>query len=129
MLETTSLSAQDVPPYGRFVAQLFFRSDPVLDNPYRVRHRVDDTTHELGRPWFSAFKHANLLGCQSGAGVPTPVDDVDYLPFPETLIFICFGLDSSRLAICRVKTPLRYSARMFSELTVFGKVKLRVNEP
>ena len=64
-----------------------------------------------------------------GAGVPTPVDDVDYLPFPETLIFICFGLDSSRLAICRVKTPLRYSARMFSELTVFGSEKLLMNEP
>ena len=30
-----------------------------------------------------------------------------YLPFAETLILICFGLDSSRLAICRVKTPLR----------------------
>src|SRR5260370_42684156 len=54
---------------------------------------------------------------------------VSYLPFAETLILICFGLDSSRLAICRVKTPLRYSARMFSELTVFGREKLRMNAP
>jgi len=106
VLETTSLSAQDVPPAGRFVAQLFFGSDPVLDNPSRVLHRVEDTAHELGEPWFSASKHGNLLGFQSGAGAPTPVFDVDYLPFPETLIFICFGLDSARLAICRVKTPL-----------------------
>ena len=47
---------------------------------------------------------------------------MDYLPFAETLIFICFGLDSSRFARCRVKTPLRYSARMFSELTVLGSL-------
>ena len=31
----------------------------------------------------------------------------DYLPFAVTLILICFGLDSSRLAICSVRTPLR----------------------
>ena len=65
----------------------------------------------------------------TGADVPAPVYDVDYLPFAETLILICFGLDSSRFAICSVKTPLRYSARMFSELTVFGREKLRVKEP
>ena len=108
MLETTSLSAQDVPPYYRFVVQLFFVSDPVLDNPSGVRERVEDTTHELGEPWFSASQHANLLGCQSGAGVPTPVDDVDYLPrAAETLILICFGFDSSRFDMRTVKTPLR----------------------
>jgi hypothetical protein len=39
------------------------------------------------------------------------------LAFPEALIFICFGLDSSRFAIRTVKAPLRYSARMLSELT------------
>ena len=117
----------------RFVIQRIFGSDPVLDVfplfAAALKIQCISEMRDLFFRWFSAFKHGNLLGCQSGAGAPTPVDDVDYLPFPETLIFICFGLDSSRLAICRVKTPLRYSARMFSGLTVFGKVKLLVNEP
>ena len=51
-----------------------------------------------------------------------PVQEIcDYLPFAETLILICFRFDSSRLARCSVKTPLRYSARMFSGLTVLGR--------
>ena len=66
----------------------------------------------------------------TGARAPTSAYEMlNYLPFAETLILICFGLDSSSFAICRVKTPLRYSARMFSELTVFGREKLRMNEP
>jgi hypothetical protein len=31
---------------------------------------------------------------------------VDYLPFAETLILICFGLDSSRFAICKIRRVL-----------------------
>jgi|HubBroStandDraft_6_1064221.scaffolds.fasta_scaffold24073_6 hypothetical protein len=72
---------------------------------------------------------ATSLVVSTGAEEPAPAHDVDYLPYPETLILICFGLDSSRLAICRVKTPLRYSARMLSAVTVFGREKLRVKEP
>ncbi len=80
--------------------------------------------------WFCVSKPGNILGSQHGGrSVDLRVRGVDYWPFPETLILICFGLDSSRFAICRVKTPLRYSARMFSELTVFGREKLRVNGP
>lgn len=72
---------------------------------------------------------ASLVVSREAGALTSVCGDVDYLPFAETLIFICFGLDSSSFAICRVKTPLRYSARMLSELTVFGKEKLRMNEP
>jgi hypothetical protein len=119
----------------RFVAQLFFGSNPVLDIfsvfAAALKIQLMSQASDLFSQWFSQSNHCNLLGCQYGAGVPTDlrISDVDYLPFAEMLIFICFGLDSSRFAICRVKTPLRYSARMLSELTVFGSEKLRVNGP
>ena len=90
--------------------QLFFGPNPVFDI-------------------FSVFAAALNIQLMSSASRPLHIRNVDYLPFAETLIFICFGLDSSRFAICRVKTPLRYSARMLSELTVFGREKLRMNEP
>src|SRR5216684_2298761 len=119
----------------RFVAQLFFGSNPVLDIfpvfAPALKIQLMSPASDLFSRWFSESNHCNLLGCQDGAGAPTDLRmrDVDYLPFAETLIFICFGLDSSRFAICRLKTPLRYSARMLSELTVFGREKLRVNGP
>ena len=47
-----------------------------------------------------------VVGTRGECG-PSHVKVLDYLPFAETLILICLGLDSSRLAICRVKTPLR----------------------
>src|SRR6266446_9407446 len=118
-----------------FVAELFFGSNPVLDIfsvfAPALKIQLMSPASDLFSRWFSESNHCNLLGCQDGAGAPTDLRkvDVDYLPFAETLIFICFGLDSSRFAICRVKTPLRYSARMLSELTVFGREKLRVNGP
>src|SRR6266581_6347085 len=119
----------------RFVAQLFFGSNPVLDIfsvfAAALKIQLMSPASDLFSRWFSESNHCNLFGCQDGAGAPTDLRmrDVDYLPFAETLIFICFGLDSSRFAICRLKTPLRYSARMLSELTVFGREKLRVNGP
>jgi len=119
----------------RFVAQLFFGSIPVLDIfsvfAAALKIQLMSSASDLFSRWFSESNHCNLLGCQDGAGAPTDLRmrDVDYLPFAETVIFICFGLDSSRFAICRLKTPLRYSARTLSELTVFGSEKLRVNGP
>jgi hypothetical protein len=117
----------------RFVTQLFFGSNPVLDIfpvvAAALKIQIMRKASDLFSRWFSASKHGNLLGCL-GVGRPTSTYEMwDYLPFAETLIFTCFGLDSSRLAICRLKTPLRYSARMLSKLTVFGREKLRVNEP
>jgi hypothetical protein len=47
----------------------------------------------------------------------------------ETLIFTCFGFDSARLGISMVNTPFLYSALMASVATVFGRPKLRLNEP
>jgi hypothetical protein len=38
------------------------------------------------------------------------VQYLDYFPIAETLILICFGLDSSRFDMRTVKAPLRYSA-------------------
>src|SRR6266852_1944215 len=119
----------------RFVAQLFFGSNPVLDIfsvfAAALKIQLMSPASDLFSRWFSESNHCNLFGCQDGAGAPTNLRmrDVDYLPFAETVIFICFGLDSSRFAICRLKTPLRYSARTLSELTVFGSEKLRVNGP
>src|SRR5437867_7018869 len=119
----------------RFIAQLFFGSNPVLDIfsvfAAALKIQLMSLASDLFSRGFSESNHCNLLGCQDCAGAPTDLRmrDVDYLPFAETLIFICFGLDSSRFAICRLKTPLRYSARTLSELTVFGREKLRVNGP
>src|SRR5260370_21021096 len=119
----------------RFVAQLFFGSNPVLDIfsvlAATLKIQLMSPASDLFSRWFSKSNHCNLLGCQDSARASNNLrlSDVDYLPFAETLIFICFGLDSSRFAICRLKTPLRYSARTLSELTVFGSEKLRVNGP
>src|SRR5260370_41204995 len=90
--------------------------------PYTTLFRSMSPASDLFSRWLSESNHCNLLGCQDGAGAPTDLRmrDVDYLPFAETVIFICFGLDSSRFAICRLKTPLRYSARTLSELSVLG---------
>jgi hypothetical protein len=62
---------------------------------------------------------------------PAPISRVSsvYFPLVATPILICLGLDSSRFGKCTVKTPLLYSARIASGLTVLGKEKLRVNEP
>ena len=57
--------------------------------------------------WCCASNPGDHLGIQHGGrSVGLRIYDVDYLPFAETLILICFGLDSSRFAICSVKTPL-----------------------
>jgi hypothetical protein len=119
----------------RFVAQLLFGANPVLDifSVFAASLKIQfmSPASDLFSHWFPESNPCNHLGCQDGAGAPTDLrmGDVDYLPFAETLIFICFGLDSSSFAICRLKTPLRYSARMLSELTVFGSEKVRVNGP
>src|SRR5882762_7598220 len=97
----------------RFVAQLFFGSHPVLDifSVFAAALKIQLMSPASDRfsRWFSASKHDNLLGCHDGVGAPTDLrmSDVDYLPFAETVIFICFGLDSSRFVRCKVKTPLR----------------------
>jgi hypothetical protein len=95
-----------------FVAQLFFGSHPVLDIfsvfAAALKIQLMSPASDFFSRWFSESNHCNLLGCQDGAGAPTDLRmcDVDYLPFAETVIFICFGLDSSRFARCRDKTPL-----------------------
>ncbi len=97
----------------RFVAQLFFGSHPVLDIfsvfAAALKIQVMSPASDLFSRWFSESNHCNLLGCHDGVGAPTDLrmSDVDYLPFAETVIFICFGLDSSRFVRCKVKTPLR----------------------
>jgi hypothetical protein len=123
-------------PDDRFVAQLFFGSNPVLDIfsvfAAALKIQLMSSTSDLFFRWFSTSKHGNLLSCRYKAGASTDLHIIemwDYFPLAETLIFICLGLDSSRFAICRIKTPLRYSARMLSELTVFGREKLRINGP
>jgi hypothetical protein len=117
-----------------FVAQLFFGSNPVLNilSVFAAALKIEfmSSPSDLFSRWFSASNHGNLLGCLRGPEPRPPHTEMcDYLPFAETLIFICLGLDSSRFAICSFKTPLRYSARMLSELTVFGREKLRINGP
>src|ERR1700730_5562287 len=65
-------------------------------------HPRPRSTRDIAIPGSRKCAWWQVVGCQSGAGAPTPVDDVDYLPrAAETLILICFGLDSSRLAMCR----------------------------
>ena len=58
----------------RFVAQLFFGPNPVL-NIFSVfaaalKIQLMSPASDLFSRWFSASKHGNLLGCQYEAGAP-----------------------------------------------------------
>jgi hypothetical protein len=59
----------------RFVAQLFFGSNPVLDifSVFAAAFKIQlmSPASDLFSRWFSPSKHGNLLGCQYGAGAPT----------------------------------------------------------
>ncbi len=58
----------------RFVAQLFFGSNPVLDIfsvfAAALKIQLMSPASDLFSRWFSASKHGNLLGCQYGPGPP-----------------------------------------------------------
>jgi hypothetical protein len=59
----------------RFVAQLFFGSNPVLDIfsvfAAALKIQLMSPASDLFSRWFSESNHGNLLGCQYGAGAPT----------------------------------------------------------
>jgi hypothetical protein len=96
----------------RLGAQLFFRADPVLHILPRLAAplgvQLVSSASDVFSRYLFAFDHGNLLGCRHDEqSSPHRVRSADYLPFVATLTLICFGLDSSRLAICSVKIPLR----------------------
>jgi hypothetical protein len=59
----------------RFVAQLFFGSNPVLDifSVFAASLKIQfvSPASDLFSQWFSESNHCNLLGCQEGARAPT----------------------------------------------------------
>src|SRR2546421_720450 len=59
----------------RFVAQLFFGSNPVLDIfsvfAAALKIQLMSPASDLFSRWFSKSNHCNLLGCQDWAGAPT----------------------------------------------------------
>jgi hypothetical protein len=59
----------------RFVAQLSFGSNPVLDifSVFAASLKIQfmSPASDLFSQWFSESNHCNLLGCQDGAGAPT----------------------------------------------------------
>ena len=59
----------------RFVAQLFFGSNPVLNifSVFAAALKIQfmSPASDLFSQWFSESNHCNLLGCQDGAGAPT----------------------------------------------------------
>src|SRR6266704_721428 len=59
----------------RFVAQLFFGSNPVLDifsvSAAALKIQLMSPAIDLFSRWVSETNHCNLLGCQDGAGAPT----------------------------------------------------------
>ena len=58
----------------RFVAQLFFGSNPILDIfsvfAAALKTQLMSPASDLFSRWFSKSNHCNLLGCQD-AGAPT----------------------------------------------------------
>src|SRR5712664_2228380 len=63
-------------PANRFLAQLFFSSNPVLDIfsvfAATLKLQLMSSASDLFSRWFSASKHGNLLGCQYGGGGRPP---------------------------------------------------------
>ena len=59
----------------RFVAQLLFGSNPVLNifsvSAASLKIQFMSPASDLFSQWFSESNHCNLLGCQDGAGAPT----------------------------------------------------------
>ncbi len=59
----------------RFVAQLLFSSNPVLDIfsvfAAALNIQLMSPASDFFSRWFSESNHCNLLGCQDGAGPPT----------------------------------------------------------
>jgi hypothetical protein len=83
-------------------------------------------SHDL--PSIRPSLHSETKGPVFLAPAPTITTGAQFWLF-ETLTLTCFGLDSARFGSSTVRTPFLYSALIASVLTVFGKLKLRLNEP
>src|SRR6266436_9993655 len=88
----------------RFVAQLFFGSNPVLDIfpvfAAALKIQLMSPASDLFSRWFSESNHCNLLGCQDGAGAPTD------LPYARCgLLAVCRDGDLYLFRICPLVAP------------------------